>query len=101
MARSRVFVARSALHGCGVFASARLKRGDYIAEAQGTPTETDGPNVLWVLGSEGSHYGLRLVNHLRYLNHSPKPNSNFWGTELYAIRGIGPGEEITFDYTGR
>ncbi len=79
----------------------RLKRGDYIAEAQGTSTETDGPHVLWVLESGGSHRGLRLTNHLRYLNHSPMANSNFWGTELFATRAIEPGAEVTFDYTGR
>ena len=101
MARSRVYVARSSLHGRGVFALARLKRGDYIAEARGTPTDTDGPHVLWVPESGGSFFGLRLVNHLRYLNHSPRANSNFWGTELYAIRAIESGAEITFDYTGR
>ncbi len=39
-----------------------------------------------------------VANQLRYLNHSPKPNAEFEGAELYAIRAIKPGEEITFDY---
>jgi SET domain-containing protein len=100
MARGRIYVESSLLHGRGVFASAPFRRGDYIATARGTRSETDGRYVLWVLEGEGSYRGVKVVNQLQYLNHSPKPNAEFWGAELYAIRAIKPGEEITFDYGG-
>ncbi len=98
MARARIYVNNSSFHGRGVFARAPFKRGDYIAAARGTRTETDGRHVLWVLEGEGSYRGVKVANQLRYLNHSPKPNAEFEGAELYAIRAIKPGEEITFDY---
>ncbi len=81
-----------------MFARAPFKRGDYIAAARGTRTETDGRHVLWVLEGEGSYRGVEVVNRLRYLNHSPKPNAEFEGPDLYATRAIEPGEEITLDY---
>ena len=81
-----------------MFARAPFKRGDCIAAARGTRAETDGRHVLWVLEGEGSYRGLKVVNQLRYLNHSPKANAEFEGDELYAIRAIHPGEEITLDY---
>ncbi len=88
----------SSLHGRGVFARTAFKRGDYIAAARGTRTETDGRHVLWVLEDAGSYRGVRIVNSLRFLNHSRQPNAEFEGAELYAIRAIEHGEEITFDY---
>ncbi len=70
-----------------MFARAPFKRGDCIAAARGTRAKTDGRHVLWVLEAEGSYRGLKVVNQLRYLNHSPKPNAEFEGADLYAIRG--------------
>ena len=58
-----------------------------------------GRGVLWVLEDEGSYRGVKVINQLRYLNHSLKPNADFWGTALYATRAIKPGEELTF-YNG-
>ena len=98
MARARIYVKSSSFHGRGVFARAPFKRGDYIAAVRGPRTETDGRHVLWVLEDDGSYRGVKVVNQLRYLNHSPKPNAEFEGPELYAIQAIKPGEEITFDY---
>ena len=100
MARGRIYVARSSIHGRGVFAAETFKRGERIAAALGTPTETNGPHVLWVPGDGGSYQGLKVVNHLRYLNYSPKANAGFWGVELYAIRAIRAEEEITLQQHG-
>ena len=98
MARAPIYVNDSSFHGQGVFARASFKRGDYIAAARGTRTETDGRPVLWVLEGGGSYRGVEVANQLRYLNHSSEPNAEFEGAELYAIRAINRGEEITFDY---
>ena len=100
MARLRIYVKPSPVHGHGVFASAAFKRGDLIGAAQGAHTETDGRHTLWVLEDDGSYRGGEVLNQLRFLNHSPTPNADFWGAELYAIRAIRPDDEVTFDYFG-
>ena len=89
---------QSPIHGRGVFASRRFDRGDRIAVAQGTATSRAAHYVLWVPKDHGSYEGLRLRNQLRYLNSSARPNSDFWGVELYALRVICPGDEITLSY---
>ena len=35
---------------------------------------------------------------LKWLNHSSTPNVEFDGPQLYALRDIEPGEELTFHY---
>ena len=100
MARLRIYVKPSPIHGHGVFASGAFKRGDYIAAVRGTSTETDSRHTLWVLDDEGSYRGVEVRNQLRFLNHSTRPNADFWGDELYAIRVIKPDDEVTFDYFG-
>lgn len=43
--------------------------------------------------------GILGKNNLRFLNHSHRPNAAFSDdARLYAMRGIRPAEEITFDY---
>jgi uncharacterized protein len=44
--------------------------------------------------------GLSGRNLLRWLNHQVPGNARFDGFDLYALRPIACGEEITFDYTG-
>ena len=43
-------------------------------------------------------YGVRGRNHLRFVNHSPQPNAEFDGVELFSLTPIEPDEEITVDY---
>lgn len=99
MARNpRVVVQRSPIHGRGVFARRRLRKGAYIGTFEGEPTERDGEHVLWVLDEHDREVGLLGRNELRFLNHSSEPNAEFEGEDLYAIRNIQPGVEITFHY---
>jgi SET domain-containing protein len=42
--------------------------------------------------------GYRGRGHLRFLNHANCPNSEFYGLDLYALRAICSGEEVTIDY---
>ncbi len=94
----RIRVRSSLLHGRGVFAAQWFRRGDFIATALGRQTEIDGPYVLWVLQGDGSYRGVKVASQLRFLNHSRRPNAEFLGADLYAIKAITPDEEITFDY---
>jgi purine nucleoside phosphorylase len=65
----------------------------------GPETRRDGMHVLWVYEEDDRQWiGREGRNALRYLNHSSSPNAEFDGYQLYALRNIRAGEEITFDY---
>lgn len=96
--KDRIRVGRSPIHGKGVFARRRIRTGAFIGSFEGTPTRRDGTHVLWVLDEDGQQVGIRGRNELRFLNHSSKPNAEFVGADLYAVRNIQPGAEVVFDY---
>ncbi len=55
--------------------------------------------MLWVWDEENEKWvGVDGDNEMRFLNHSGQPNAEFYDTDLYALRNIAAGEEITFDY---
>ena len=93
-----IVVKRSPIHGRGVFARQRIRKGAYIATFEGVRTTKDGMHVLWVLDENDEEYGLEGRNELRFLNHSSRPNAEFEGPDLFAIRNIQPGAEVTFHY---
>jgi SET domain-containing protein len=90
-------VRKSAIHGRGVFATQPIRAGALIGHYEGERTRRDGRYVLWVQDGDGV-IGIKGLNQLRYLNHSAKPNAALWGTELFALRKIEPGTEVTIDY---
>lgn len=94
----RVYVARSPIHGRGLFAKRRIRSGSYIGTYEGKPTQRDGTYVLWLYDADGSAVGQRGTNALRFLNHSDAPNAELHELDLYALRAISPDEEITIDY---
>ena len=96
--RKRVVVRNSPIHGEGVFAARRIRAGAYVGTFEGDRTTRDGLHVLWVLGEDGRYRGIRGRNELRYLNHSSGANAELRGADLYALRNIQPGREITLDY---
>ncbi|QOC21928.1 SET domain-containing protein [Wenzhouxiangella sp. AB-CW3] len=94
-----VYVDDSPIHGRGVFARHPIARDVYIGTYEGPATDSDGMHVLWLWNEERKCWeGIDGKNELRFLNHSAKPNADWWGNELYAIRNIAADEEITFDY---
>jgi hypothetical protein len=98
--RERVRRGPSPIHGQGCFACVGFAPGDYVGTYTGPPARRDGTYVLWV-SEDGEHWqGRSGRNLLRWLNHSDRPNAVFDGFDLYALRAIAPGEEITFDYAG-
>jgi SET domain-containing protein len=96
--RRNIYVMHSTIHGRGVFARRPIEVGEYIGTFRGVSTTRDGPWTLWVLQDDGSLQGVRGHNALRYLNHSPRPNAEFWGADLHATRRIARDAEITIDY---
>lgn len=80
-----------------MFARVLIEQGALIGEYKGAETEENGTYVLWV--EDGDELSARDgENGLRFLNHARDPNAQFEGFQLYALRQIEAGEEITFDY---
>ena len=96
-----VYVAPSPIHGRGVFARQRIRKGHHIGTYEGPRAKRDGKYVLWVHEEGVEAEGRRGMNRLRYLNHADSPNAEFDGFDLYALKSIAPGDEITFDYNPR
>ena len=96
-----IFVSESPIHGRGCFARRRIEKGEWIGAYEGEPTMDDNTYVLWVDrgGPETEDWrGVDGCNDLRYMNHSASGNAEFIGLDLFALREIEPGEEITFHY---
>ena len=94
---SKVCIRESVIHGKGLFAAQRIRPEALIGTFLGKKTQTDGMHVLWVCEDEGE-FGIRVENELRYINHSDEPNAEAQGDELFALRNIQPGHEITMHY---
>lgn len=98
MSQQKLFVKSSDIHGKGLFAGEAIAAGEYIGTFRGPATTVDGAHVLWLVDDDGSSEGRRGTGTLKYLNHAGRPNAEFHDWELYAIRDIAEGEEITIDY---
>lgn len=94
----KVEVRNSPIHGKGVYAKKKIKGGAKIGTYHGDPAKEDDTYVLWVTDEDGIEYGVDGTTDLKFLNHSGQPNAEFDGDELYALRDIKSGEEITFHY---
>jgi SET domain-containing protein len=95
------YVDESGIHGKGLFARVTLKKGSYLGTYKGperTDIDNSGPHVLWVETEGGSWLGRDGRNWLRYLNHSTKPCAEFDGFDLFALKNIKPGMELTINY---
>lgn len=88
----------SPIHGQGVFATGLIRKGQRIGRYTGRRTTRDGKYVLWLASKRGDWRGYLGSGRLRFLNHDPRPNAEFRGLDLHALRSIRPGEEITFHY---
>ena len=95
---TRIEVRESPVHGRGVFARRRLRRGQHVGRFEGEPTTQNGTYVLWLIDEAGNETGIRGRNALRFLNHGRPANAEFVGDELYALRNVQPGAEILIDY---
>ena len=111
----KLFVARSKIHGLGLFAGENIGWGQRLIEYQGQQIpekevkrrqrfyDSIGFTCLMQFsdgrGVDGSVGG----NESRFINHSTKPNvgalrENDWGIVFYSLDDIAKGEELTFNY---
>lgn len=100
--KEAVYTAASAIHGTGLFARRRIRKGEYIGTYQGPQAKRNGTYVLWVYdaGDEANAIGRSGRNLLRYLNHAKPGNAEFIGFDLFARKAIEVDDEITFNYEG-
>lgn len=93
--------------GEGLFARVLIKKGDFILEYIGTkiptPEADKSPSrYLFEISSKWTVDGEPLSNIARYINHCCKPNVEAeierGRINIYAVRGIKVGEELTIDY---
>ncbi len=95
----KVRIAPSSIHGLGLFAARKIRKGEAIGVYSGPEVEHDGDHVLWIYDeNEEREYAIEGTSETRYVNHSRRPNAYFDGEQLESIRPITQGEEITHDY---
>jgi uncharacterized protein len=95
--KGKIEVRLSQLSGQGVFATELIRAGERVGRFIGKRTTTNGPYVCW-MKFDGEWRGYQGRGRLRFLNHANCPNSEFIGLDLYALRVIRPGDEVTIDY---
>ena len=93
--KDRFYVANSGIHGRGVFARKKIKKGTLIGRVDSKPTDKEeGPYVLWT--DEGQR---EVTCNLKYINHSTQPNAAYYDDlTVVALSTILAGEEITHHY---
>lgn len=99
-------VMKSYIHGQGVYAKQDIKAHYFIAQFTGKVKKTNvwkNTHCLSVQRKDGLWLTIKpgKDNKLQYLNHSKEPNAVFHNdrlSELYALRDIYEGEEITVNY---
>ena len=90
-------VNESTIHGKGLFAREEIEIDSWLGTYEGPEASRNGSHVLWVYEDDGL-VGRSGRNKLRYLNHSTNPNAEFNGFDLFALRDIRVGEEVTIHY---
>ena len=93
--------------GLGLFATEKITKGSFVIEYTGEKITTAqanerGGKYLFTLNSRFTIDGKGRENTARYLNHSCHPNCEArierGHINIYAIRQILPGQELTYDY---
>ena len=107
---SRSFRIGRSVTGLGLFAMKLIKRGAYIATYRGRRLSSEeagqrerrGGRYMFELNRRWTIDGSPRWNVARYINHSCRPNAKPVVRKgrivVVALRGIEPGEEITYDY---
>lgn len=93
--------------GEGLFARVPIRQGEFILEYTGeripTATADESPSrYLFEVNNKWTIDGETLTNTARYINHCCVPNVEATiergRINIYALRDIAPGEELTIDY---
>lgn len=102
----KILIAKSGLHGKGLFASRNIKRGEVVFIIKGekvnflidSTKKAAAAGLNWV--GVGKNQWIDPINHCVFFNHSCDPNTGIKGrVTVVALRNIKKGEEVTFDYS--
>lgn len=113
--RERIKVRRSRVHGRGVYTTARIRKGARIIEYTGrrlpwkeaedkSPRDPSDPyhTFLFSLDNGDVIDAAEGGNESRWINHSCDPNCETIEESdrifVHALRGLGPDEELFYDY---
>lgn len=101
-------IIKSPNRGFGLTCKKTLKKGDFVIEYIGIKktnkeVEEDTTKYLFELNNKYTIDGSPRWNLARYINHSCDPNCEVdviagRKIEIYAIKSIEPGTELTYDY---
>lgn len=92
-----VYVNKSSVHGYGLFAKKRIRKGEVIGRVNGRLSRSEGKYVLWI----HDKYGIEVEGMLKYINHSDHPNAEYSDDLVVrAIKNIAKNEELTHNYNG-
>jgi uncharacterized protein len=108
-------VRHSPIHGCGVFALRRIRKGTHVIEYDGDRVShreadaryddkdpTDNHTFLFTVDAKTVIDGGSNGNDARYINHHCDPNCQSVTVAkrvfIEALRTIQPGEELAYDY---
>jgi uncharacterized protein len=109
----RISVRRSPIHGRGVFALRKIRKGERIIEYRGERVthreadrrypEDDAPHtMLFIVDNKTVIDATRTGNSARWINHSCRPNCESIDDDkriyIEARRDIRKGEELSYDY---
>ena len=111
----RLFVARSKIHGLGLFAGEDIEWGRRVIQYRGEPLslkeakrrqrfyDSIGFTCLIQFGDGLGIDGISGGNESRFINHSDKPNlgairETKWHIVFYSLDDISEGDELTFNY---
>jgi len=115
-AAKRIVVRKSGIHGRGVFAMTKIRKGTRIIEYKGKhrpwkeaeddpPTNPDEPHHTFLFSLDNGDVIDAGIdgNDARWINHSCEPNCETMETDddrifIYALRTLWPGEELFYDY---
>jgi len=114
--KPKIIVRNSRIHGRGVYAGRRLKKGERIVEYKGEviswreadrrpPSDPDDPNHTFFFALDDHRKVIDANvggNAARWINHSCEPNCETTEDEgrvfIEALRDIRAGEELSYDY---
>lgn len=109
---SLIKVKKSGIHGKGVYARKKIKKGSAIIEYAGERISADEANeryqenpstYLFMIDDDIYIDGLSGGNEARFINHSCKPNCVAYLEDdnrivIYALKKIRQGDELCYDY---
>lgn len=97
-----VYLAKSSVHGKGVFAARDIWKGEVIGEYESRPTRVKAEHNPYVIevydGDEFLEYRMG-INEFKYINHSSEPNVEMGDDLVFvALRDIKQDEELLWFY---